>query len=85
MGHDERTVREMDAKRKRGGGGVDRCGTCDGPAPETPAWDFRLDRSGLDVRAGRHLELRISLALLLWLIAAVGGWGYFGWWQSPLA
>ncbi|MEU3093247.1 hypothetical protein ABZ690_00070 [Streptomyces sp. NPDC006967] len=73
------------AAKKRDAEGADGCATCDGPARETPAWDFRLDRSGLDVRAGRYLELRISLVLLLWLFAAVGGWGYVEWWQPPLS
>ncbi|MFJ4689811.1 hypothetical protein [Streptomyces sp. NPDC088766] len=46
-----------------------------GSGEEPPAWDFRLDRSGLVVKAGRHLQLHVSLALLLWLIAVVAGLG----------
>ncbi|GAA4140530.1 hypothetical protein GCM10022285_40040 [Streptomyces tunisiensis] len=71
--------------KKRDADGTDSCATCNGPAQETPAWDFRLDRSGLNVKAGRYLELRISLVLLPWLIAAVCGWGYVEWWQPPLS
>jgi hypothetical protein len=52
---------------------------------ELPTWDFRLDRSGLFVKAGRHLQLHISLALLLWLIAAVAGWGAFHWEWPPVS
>ncbi|MFF9057429.1 hypothetical protein ACF09K_01810 [Streptomyces sp. NPDC014882] len=48
-----------------------------GSGEEPPAWDFRLDRSGLVVKAGRHLQLQVSLALLLWLVAAVAGLGAF--------
>ena len=72
------------ATKKRDADGADRCETCEDPVRETPAWDFRLDRSGLNVKAGRYLELRISLVLLLWLIAVVGGWGYVEW-QPPLS
>ncbi|MEU5519126.1 hypothetical protein ACIQCD_09920 [Streptomyces sp. NPDC093250] len=72
------------AAQEREGMGADGCETCGGSAQRTPAWDFRLDRAGLDVKAGRYLQLRISLVLLLWLIAAVGGWGYFQWEQPPL-
>ncbi|WP_143204027.1 hypothetical protein [Streptomyces kebangsaanensis] len=66
------------AAEKQGGSGDD------GVGKEPLAWDFRLDRSGLVVKAGRHLQLRISLALLLWLIAAVSGWSAFRWGQPPL-
>jgi hypothetical protein len=55
------------------------------PGGELPTWDFRLDRSGLFVKAGRHLQLHISLALLLWLIAAVAGWGAFHWEWPPVS
>lgn len=44
-----------------------------GDAPE--AWDFRLDRSGLMIAAGRYLQLRICLGLLFLLIGAVAGFG----------
>ncbi|MFI1418303.1 hypothetical protein ACH4VX_09960 [Streptomyces sp. NPDC020731] len=73
------------ATKKRDADGTDRCAACESPVQETPAWDFRLDRSGLNVKAGRYLDLRISLVLLLWLIAAVSGWGYVEWWQPPLS
>ncbi|MER6470310.1 hypothetical protein [Streptomyces collinus] len=66
------------AADKRGGNGADGLG--EGPL----AWDFRLDRSGLVVKAGRHLQLRISLVLLLWLVAAVSGWSAFHWGRPPL-
>ncbi|MDX3586120.1 hypothetical protein OG920_27885 [Streptomyces europaeiscabiei] len=46
-------------------------------------WDFRLDRSGLVVKAGRHLQLHISLVLLLWLVAGVAGLGAFNWEWPP--
>ncbi|MER5435589.1 hypothetical protein [Streptomyces sp. NPDC002588] len=59
-------------------------GSDGGDNGEAPAWDFRLDRAGLVVKAGRHLQLRISLALLLWLIAAVAGWGAFSWQGPPV-
>jgi hypothetical protein len=35
----------------------------------------RLGREGLDVRAGRHLYLHISLQLLMWLITISFGAG----------
>lgn len=35
-------------------------------------WDARLDRSGLVVRAGRHLQLSVSLALLWWILTLAG-------------
>ncbi|MER6752035.1 hypothetical protein [Streptomyces fungicidicus] len=73
------------ATKKRDTEGTHGCATCEGTVRETPAWDFRLDRSGLNIKAGRYLELRISLVLLLWLIATVGGWGYLEWWQPPLS
>ncbi|WP_393101417.1 hypothetical protein [Streptomyces sp. LN325] len=40
-------------------------------------WDFRLDRAGLMVEAGRYLQLRVSLGLLIAIICLVGGWGTF--------
>ncbi|MEV5431247.1 hypothetical protein [Streptomyces sp. NPDC052701] len=73
------------AAKRQSGKGADGCETCDGSVEQTPAWDFRLDRSGLNVKAGRYLELRISLVLLLWLVAVVSGWGYFQWGQPPLS
>lgn len=43
---------------------------------ETPeVWDFRLDRSGLMISAGRYVQLRICLGLLFILIGAATGWG----------
>ncbi|MGW1209924.1 hypothetical protein ACWD5F_09780 [Streptomyces sp. NPDC002499] len=36
------------------------------------AWDFRLDRSGMRVRAGRHLQLSMSLAMIWWLLTVAG-------------
>ncbi|MER5511528.1 hypothetical protein ABT052_40385 [Streptomyces sp. NPDC002766] len=35
-------------------------------------WDLRLDRSGLLVRAGRHLQLSVSLAMIWWLLTVAG-------------
>ncbi|WP_328937827.1 hypothetical protein OG288_17940 [Streptomyces tauricus] len=55
-----------------------------GPSGESTNWDFRLDRSGLFVKAGRHLQLQVSMALLLWLIAAVAGWGATQWEWPPV-
>ncbi|MFC7844427.1 hypothetical protein [Streptomyces sp. NPDC057382] len=37
-------------------------------------WDFRLDRSGLMIAAGRYLQLRVSLGLLFILIGMAVGW-----------
>ena len=56
-----------------------------GSGEERPAWDFRLDRTGLEVRAGRHLRLHVSLALLLWFIAAAAGLGVFHGEWPPVA
>lgn len=38
-------------------------------------WDFRLDRSGLMIAAGRYLQLRVSLGLLFILLGMAAGWG----------
>ncbi|MGW3108290.1 hypothetical protein OG241_06660 [Streptomyces sp. NBC_01390] len=35
-------------------------------------WDLRLDRAGLVVRAGRHLQLSVSLAMIWWLLTMAG-------------
>ncbi|WP_406132281.1 hypothetical protein [Streptomyces sp. NBC_00989] len=35
-------------------------------------WDLRLDRSGLELRAGRHLQLSVSLAMIWWLLTVAG-------------
>ncbi|UIX31198.1 hypothetical protein [Streptomyces sp. GQFP] len=51
----------------------------DRPDDEPLTWDFRLDRSGLIVKAGRYLHLRTSLGLLLWLIAVCASWGAYHW------
>lgn len=40
---------------------------------ESPGWDFHLNRSGLVIKAGRHLRLSISLALLLWIMGVAAG------------
>lgn len=44
-----------------------------GSAPQ--GWDFRLDRSGLMIAAGRYLQLRVSLGLLFTLAGVAAGWG----------
>ncbi|MEV8064619.1 MULTISPECIES: hypothetical protein [unclassified Streptomyces] len=55
----------------------------DGTGGEPPKWDFRLDRWGLEIRAGRHLQLHVSLAMLLWLIGLTAGWSVFQWGSTP--
>ncbi|WP_314224702.1 hypothetical protein [Streptomyces zaehneri] len=65
------------AAQEMGGNGIGE------PGGEPSTWDFRLDRAGLVVKAGRHLQLHVSLALLLWLIAAVAGMGAFHWELPP--
>lgn len=46
-----------------------------GPGGGPTRWDFRLDRSGLMVAAGRYLQLQVSLGLLVVLVGVVAGWG----------
>ncbi|WP_217235238.1 hypothetical protein [Streptomyces sp. AC555_RSS877] len=47
----------------------------DGSGDAQEGWDFRLDRTGLMVAAGRYLQLRVSLGLLFIIIGLVAGWG----------
>ncbi|MFB7248336.1 hypothetical protein ACFCYX_38485 [Streptomyces populi] len=39
---------------------------------EPPTWNLTLGRQGLELRAGRHLHLSVSLVLLAWLLTVSG-------------
>lgn len=47
----------------------------DGSGNTSEGWDFRLDRTGLMVAAGRYLQLRVSLGLLFMIFSLLAGWG----------
>lgn len=43
----------------------------DEPSGETPRWRLSVGRQGLELAAGRHLQLLVSLPLAAWLAGAV--------------
>ncbi|MBK3570705.1 hypothetical protein [Streptomyces sp. MBT62] len=62
--------------------GTDTDGAADAPEPTADIperWDFRLDRTGLMVAAGRYLQLRISLGLLIVVVGLACGWSTVHW------
>lgn len=44
------------------------------------AWGLYVGRRGLEVRAGRHLGVSMSLPLLSWVASLLGVMGSFPYW-----